>query len=74
MVLEQAAWIGVAGLLLGGALSGVLLWLAGRQDIPAILTALALALCLVVIFLLTLLSGLFAMHGLLRADPVRLLR
>ncbi|MDA8519233.1 FtsX-like permease family protein [Acidovorax sp. NCPPB 4044] len=74
LVVEQACWIGGLGLLLGAAASAALLWLAGAQGVPVAMTpAIALA-CAALVALVSLLSGLLAMRGLMAADPALLLR
>ncbi|SFD86630.1 ABC transporter permease [Paracidovorax konjaci] len=74
LVVEQACWIGGLGLLLGAAASAALLWLAGVQGVPVAMTpAIALA-CAALVALVSLLSGLLAMRGLMAADPALLLR
>lgn len=74
VVLEQAGWIGGLGLLLGGASSGVLLWLAARNDVPVDMNWPVALACAALVSALSLLSGLIAVRALLRADPAMLLR
>ena len=74
VVLEQAAWVGGVGLLLGAALSAALLWVAHHADVPVAMTLPVGAACALAVMLLALVSGVMAMRGLLRADPGLLLR
>ena len=74
LVVEQACWIGGLGLLLGGAASAALLVLANTYDVPVAMTPLTAAACALLVGAVTLLSGLFAMRGLMAADPALLLR
>ncbi|HTR00486.1 MAG TPA: ABC transporter permease [Candidatus Acidoferrum sp.] len=74
VVLEQAAWIGGGGLLLSTALSSALLLLAASRDVPVAMSVTMAGVCTLLVLGIALMSGLFAMRGLLRADPVQLLR
>ena len=74
VVLEQAAWVGGVGLVLGAALSAALLWVAHHADVPVAMTLPVGAACALAVMLLALVSGVMAMRGLLRADPGLLLR
>jgi putative ABC transport system permease protein len=74
VVFEQAAWIGGIGMILGSALSTLLLLLAESRDVPVAMTPMVALICASMIMLLAMFSGLFAMRGLLRADPAMLLR
>ena len=74
LVVEQACWIGGLGLLLGGAASAALLVLANTYGVPVAMTPLTAAACALLVGAVTLLSGLFAMRGLMAADPALLLR
>lgn len=74
VVLEQAVWVGLAGLLLAGAVGSALLMAAASQSVPVAMTLPVAVGCGLMIGLLALLSGLLAVRGLLRADPALLLR
>lgn len=74
VVLEQAAWIGLIGLLLAAVVSGVLLGVAARHDVPVAMNLPVAAACALLVGGLALVSGLLAIRGLLRADPALLLR
>ncbi|MDB5896294.1 MAG: transporter permease [Rhodoferax sp.] len=74
VVLEQACWIGGLGLLVGGAASGLLLWLAARYDVPVDMNLPVALACAGLVAGLALASGLMAVRGLSRAEPAMLLR
>ncbi len=74
VVMEQAAWVGAAGLAGGGLLSAVVLAIADSQQVPVAITAPGIVACAVLVMAITLLSGLLAVRTLRNADPARLLR
>ena len=74
IVLAQAAWVGLFGLLLGGAISVLATMLARSQDVPMRLDALTMLVCCAMVMLIALLSGLMALRVLRNADPALLLR
>lgn len=74
VVLQQAAWIGAAGLLLGGLAATGALALARWQGVPVALPWLPALACAGVILLMALVSGWAAVGALRRADPALLLR
>ncbi len=74
VVLEQAAWIGSIGLVFSIGVSTLLLSIAHSRDIPVSITYQMILVWVGVVLGIALLSGLFAMRGLLRADPALLLR
>ncbi|MGH8214925.1 MAG: ABC transporter permease [Rhodanobacteraceae bacterium] len=74
VVLEQAAWIGVCGLLAGVVLSVGLIELARTQDVPVALNVPAWLLCAALVLGIALVSGIAAVRALRRADPALLLR
>ncbi len=74
VVLEQSAWVGGIGLVLSGVLSFFVLLLAKSRDVPVEMTPIIALICAALVMALALVSGLFAMRGLLRADPALLLR
>ena len=74
VVMEQAAWIGSAGLLLGGLGAAAALWLARRHDVPVALGWWPGLACGSVVMGIALVSGWAAVRGLRQADPARLLR
>jgi len=74
VVLEQALWVGVAGLLGATGLGGALLLLAREQDVPAVLNVSVTVACMAVALGVAAVSGLAAVRSLRRADPATLLR
>ncbi|BEU97142.1 ABC transporter permease [Acidovorax sp. DW039] len=74
LVIEQACWIGGLGLVLASVASAVLLGVAVAYGVPVAMNAPVAGGCAVLIGLVALLSGVFAIRALLRADPALLLR
>jgi putative ABC transport system permease protein len=74
VVLEQAFWVGAAGLLGAGVLGTALLALARTQDVPVALSLPVVLACAALVMGLAALSGLAALRGLSQADPASLLR
>ncbi len=74
VVLEQASWVGTIGLLIGGALSALIIALARQQDVPVDLDVLTVLACGVLVMGIALVSGLMAVRALRHADPATLLR
>ncbi|GKS98544.1 ABC transporter permease [Acidovorax sp. SUPP3434] len=74
LVIEQACWIGGLGLLVAGATSAALLGVAAAYGVPVAMTPRVAAACAVLVGIVALFSGFFAIRGLLRADPALLLR
>jgi putative ABC transport system permease protein len=74
VVLEQAGWVGVCGLLAGSVVGALALLLARDQDVPVELTVLSVLLCSALVMAIALLSGLLAVRSLRRADPATLMR
>ncbi|HEV2607286.1 MAG TPA: FtsX-like permease family protein [Xanthomonadaceae bacterium] len=74
VVLEQAGWVGVCGLLAGMIVGAFALLLARSEDVPVELTLLSVVLCSVLVMGVALLSGLLAVRSLRRADPATLMR
>lgn len=74
IVLAQAGWIGVFGLLLGAVVSVVTTILARSQDVPMQLDLLTMLACCAMVMLIALLSGVMALRVLRNADPALLLR
>ncbi len=74
VVMEQAGWVGVAGLAGGGLLSSLVLALAASQDVPVSISVPGIVACALLVLAITLLSGLLAVRTLRDADPARLLR
>jgi putative ABC transport system permease protein len=74
VVLEQAAWIGVCGLIAGVLLSLALIGLATLQDVPVQLNVPAWLACAALVMGIALVSGVAAVRVLRNADPALLLR
>lgn len=74
VVLEQAAWIGLFGLIVGGIFSLILIALASGQDVPVQLNALSWLVCAALVMGIALVSGVAAVRSLRHADPALLLR
>jgi putative ABC transport system permease protein len=74
VVLEQAAWIGVCGLIAGVLLSLGLIGLAKWQDVPVELNLPAWVACAALVMGIALVSGAAAVRALRSADPALLLR
>jgi putative ABC transport system permease protein len=74
VVLEQATWIGVAGLAAGALLSLLLIALARTQDVPVQLDPFAWLVCAALVMGIALVSGVAAVRALRHADPALLLR
>ena len=74
VVLEQAAWVGAFGLLVGGIATAVVVLLAHRRDVPVQLDLVTVAVCAMLVMGIALLSGLAAVRALRHADPALLLR
>lgn len=74
VVLEQALWVGLAGLVGAAGIGGLLLAIARSQDVPVELDPLVTAACMAVALGVAVISGLAAVQSLRRADPATLLR
>ena len=74
VVLEQAAWIGGIGLLFSAGVSLLLLMLAHSRDVSVEAPPAMIMVWAGVVLGIAMISGLWAMRGLLRADPALLLR
>lgn len=74
VVLQQSAWVGAFGLVVGGLVTALVVWLAARRDVPVQLDAPTVAICAVAVMAIALVSGAMAVRTLNRADPALLLR
>lgn len=74
VVLEQSLWVGGLGLIVAVVASSLLLAAAAGRDVPVAMSWQAGLVCGGLVLLLSLVSGLIAVRGLWRADPVMLLR
>lgn len=74
VVLEQAFWVGAAGVLGAMTAGALLIGLARMRDVPVVFNLAISAACIVAVMALAAVSGLVALRGLRRADPAVLLR
>lgn len=74
VVLEQALWVGLAGLAGAAVFGGLLLAIARSQDVPVELDTTVTMICMLVALGVAVISGLAAVQSLRRADPATLLR
>jgi putative ABC transport system permease protein len=74
VVLQQAAWVGAFGLLVGGIATALVVLLAQRRDVPVQLDPSTVLVCATLVMGIALLSGLAAVRALRHADPALLLR
>lgn len=74
VVLQQAGWVGAAGLAVGGVLTAIVVALARHRDVPVQLDAITVAACAALVMAIALVSGLAAVRALRHADPAMLLR
>jgi len=74
VVLQQAGWVGAAGLAVGGVLTAIVVVLAKHRDVPVQLDATIIIACAALVMAIALVSGLAAVRALRHADPAMLLR
>ena len=74
VVLQQAGWVGAAGLAVGGVLTAIVVVLGRQRDVPVELNALTVGACAALVMGIALVSGLAAVRALRQADPAMLLR
>ena len=74
VVIEQAAWIGASGLLLGLAGAAAALWMASCNDVPVVVELLPSLACALLVLGISMISGWAAVRALRQADPASLLR
>jgi len=74
VVLEQALWVGAAGLMGAAILGALLLLIAQSQDVPVVFNAFVSLACILVALGVTGVSGLAAVRSLRHAEPAMLLR
>jgi len=74
VVLKQSAWVGAFGLVVGGVVTTLIVWLASRRDVPVQLDVPTIAICAAAVMGIALVSGLMAVRALRHADPALLLR
>lgn len=74
VVLQQALWVGVVGLVVAAILSGLILWSAKLLYIPVAVSLPITAGCGVLVLCVAVFSGFAALSQLSKADPAALLR
>jgi putative ABC transport system permease protein len=74
VIMEQAFWVGLLGIVCSIVIGAVLLVIAQNRSVPMELHPLTAAACLTLSMALAIVSGLAAMRSLRRADPATLLR
>jgi putative ABC transport system permease protein len=74
IVIAQSGWIGGAGLIVATLASALLLTSAAAYGVPIHMNLPVASICMALVITLALVSGLFALRGLMRADPTLLLR
>jgi putative ABC transport system permease protein len=74
VVLEQAGWIGLCGLLVSAVAGSAVLAIAARQAVPVAMNPSTAAVCAGLVLAVALVSGLLSVRGLQRAEPALLLR
>ena len=74
VVLEQAFWVGLSGIVLGAIVSFLLTVIGNGQDVPIALNGLTGAACATLVMALALISGLLAVGAINHLEPANLLR
>ncbi len=74
VVLEQAFWVGATGLVAASIGGAILISIAHFNDVPVAFDPWLWLLCMFVVMVLAIVSGLLALRSLHRADPAELLR
>ena len=74
IVLEQALWVGGFGMLVGAAITLVMLLLASGQSVPVAFDVTAGGACALLVMAIALVSGLMAVRALSHLEPANLLR
>ena len=74
VVLEQAFWVGLTGILVGALVSLLLAVIGYAQDVPIAFDALTGAACATLVMALALISGLLAVGAINDLEPANLLR
>lgn len=74
VVLQQALWVGIVGLVIAAALSALILWLATLAYIPVAISLPITMGCGALVLCVAVLSGFVALSQLSKADPAALLR
>ncbi|KAA1184732.1 FtsX-like permease family protein [Rhizobium tropici] len=74
IVAEQAAWVGISGLIISGGLSLLIALIAQLYKVPFVLDGIVVLLASLVVLVVAILACLLAIHRLRQADPASLLR
>jgi len=74
VVLEQAFWVGLSGIVIGAIVSLMLTLIGNGQDVPILLDALTGAACATLVMALALISGWLAVSAISDLEPANLLR
>jgi putative ABC transport system permease protein len=74
VVLQQALWVGMVGLVVAGLVSALILWLAKLAYIPVSVSVPITTGCAVLVLCVAILSGFVALSQLSKAAPAALLR
>jgi putative ABC transport system permease protein len=74
VVVQQAAWVGAFGLIIGGLATALVVVVARGHDVPVQLDPLTIVTCAALVMAIALVSGLRAVRALHHADPALLLR
>lgn len=74
VILEQAFWVGMIGVLIGCLVSAALALLANGQDVPIAFDYIAAAACATLVMAIALISGLLAVGAINQLEPANLLR
>jgi putative ABC transport system permease protein len=74
VILEQAFWVGMVGVVIGSALSIAIMLLAAGQDVPIVFNMLAAVCCAALVMSIAVVSGLLAASVINHLEPANLLR
>ncbi len=74
VVIEQASWVGVAGLAIGALCVGIIILVATNQYVAIRFPWWSIIGTMVLVMVIAIASGLLALRGLFRADPAAMLR
>lgn len=74
IVAEQAAWVGISGLIISGGLSLLIALITQLYKVPFVLDGVVVLLASLVVLVVAILACLLAIHRLRQADPASLLR
>ena len=74
VVIEQASWVGVAGLIVGAVCVGLIGWVAHSNYVAIRFPWWSVLSTMILVMVIAIASGLLALRGLFRADPAAMLR